>query len=288
MARPKLPAAQVADAESRTLEQIFSVSMFASPEDLYKHALNILSTATSHQELVYKNVPPAWAQTILDRLDNRFEGRFRKNYNSITSTVWIRIMPTRIHDCHHTWAITQKGRWNRAGLTTPTEDEELNFFVGTTIPFATGPYSNSTKEPDLLIQPNGQPFPSVVIESGWSESLSRLQDDMNLWLVGGQGQVKATIILNWQRVGNTDMVRGSVYLYTLDRNGILHLRQHITVFPAPAPPQAASEQLVLSRREIFGGNFFQGQNPNDQFAFSIDLLRQKATTLLALMNLVPA
>jgi hypothetical protein len=66
----------VAD-ESRTVEQIFPFSMFSSPDDLYKHALEILSTVTFHQELIYKNIPPDWAQTVLDQLDSYFEGSFR-------------------------------------------------------------------------------------------------------------------------------------------------------------------------------------------------------------------
>lgn len=63
--------------ESHTSEQIFPVSMFSSPDDLYRHALEILSNVMFHQELIYKDVPPAWAQTVLDRLDEEFEGRFR-------------------------------------------------------------------------------------------------------------------------------------------------------------------------------------------------------------------
>lgn len=156
------------------------------------------------------------------------------------------------------------------------------------ISFVSGPYANSRKEPDLFFEPGSRRFPSLVMESGWSESLSRRQDDMYLWLVGGQGEVTATVILDWQRVINTDAVRGSVYLYTLDRNGIPRLRQNITVFPAPSPAQSATEQLVLSRGEIFGGNVLQGRNPDDEFTFSIDLLREKATGALARMNLVPA
>jgi hypothetical protein len=154
--------------------------------------------------------------------------------------------------------------------------------------FIGGPYSSSRKEPDLFFRPDNQPLPSLVIESGWSESLIRLQDDMDLWLVGGQGQVKATIILNWRLDTNTNTVRGGVQLYTLDRNGMPHLQQNLIVFPAPPPAQAAAQQLVLTRKQIFGAHVFQGRNPNDQFAFSIDLLRQEATDALTLMNLVPA
>lgn len=63
-----------------------------------------------------------------------------------------------------------------------------------------------------MVRPDNQPLPSLVMESGWSESLSRLREDMNLWLIGGQGQVKATIILNSQRITITNTVRGGVEL----------------------------------------------------------------------------
>ncbi|GAD91943.1 conserved hypothetical protein [Paecilomyces variotii No. 5] len=259
-----------------------------SPDDLYNHALEILSNATLHQELIYKDVPPPWAHTVLDRLDEEFEGRFRKHYNSITSTIWIRVMPTELFNCHQPWTFTEKARWYRVGLAMVDEDEHLNFGVGTTTRFVDGPYAGSSKEPDLYIRPDNQRLPSLVMESGWSESLSWREDDMNIWLVGGQGQVKATIILNWQRVTNTDTVRGSVYLYTLDTNGTPRLKQSITVFPAPPPAQAAIEQLVLSRGEIFGGDVFQDRNLNDVLPFSVGLLRQKAANALVLMHLVPA
>ncbi|KAJ9195159.1 hypothetical protein DTO164E3_6920 [Paecilomyces variotii] len=153
--------------------------------------------------------------------------------------------------------------------------------------FIGGLYSNSRKEPDLLLRPDARPMPSLVMESGWSESLPRLQNNMNLWLIGSQGQVKATIILNGKLVANTNTVRGGVELYTLDRNRMPHLQQNIIVFPAP-PAHAAAQQLVLTREEIFGGHVLQGQDPNDRFVFSIDLLREKATDALRLMNLVPA
>ncbi|KAL4914148.1 hypothetical protein BDW62DRAFT_204870 [Aspergillus aurantiobrunneus] len=168
-------------------------------------------------------------------------------------------------------------------------DRMINFL--TILPaavFVRGPYASSRKEPDLLVRLDNQPLPSLVIESGWSEPLSRFRDDMDLWLVGGQGQVKATIIFNWQRVGDTNTVRGAVELYSLDRNGMPRLQQNLVVFPAPPAAQAAAQRLVLKRKDIFGAHVFQGQNPNDQFASSIDLLRQKATEALALMNLVPA
>lgn len=79
--------------------------------------------------------------------------------------------------------------------------------------FLLPPYAGARKEPDLLIRPDNQPLPSIVIESGWSESYTRLMDDVSLWLVGGNGAVNAVLLLNWQTVESTNTVRGVVEVY---------------------------------------------------------------------------
>ena len=107
------------------------------------------------------------------------------------------------------------------------------------IEFFYGPYASSRKEPDLLVRPDNQRLPSIVTESGWSESLPRLHDDMNLWLVGGNGSVKATLILKWHKIGHSNVVRGHAELYTLDTNGMPILRQEEVIFPAPPPSTGA-------------------------------------------------
>lgn len=43
-----------------------------------------------------------------------------------------------------------------------------------------GNYASSRKEPDLCIKPVGMVLPTVVIESGWSESREQLYDDRDL------------------------------------------------------------------------------------------------------------
>ncbi|QKX53153.1 uncharacterized protein TRUGW13939_00229 [Talaromyces rugulosus] len=197
-------------------------------------------------------------------------------------------MPTRVHDCHQPWVVSQKFEWTVSGLITAAEFHFLNVFVGTTINFVGGPYSGAIKEPDLLIQPDNQHLPSVIIESGWSESVPRLRDDMNLWLVGGGGKVRAAIILSWQRLSNTNQVRGNLELYTLDRNGMPQHNTDLAIFPSPTPAVAAAQQLILTRREVFGDHVPPGRNPTDQLPFSINILRGEARDALQLMGLIPA
>lgn len=78
----------------------------------------------------------------------------------------------------------------------------------------------SRKEPDFFLRSDAILMPKFVIETGWSESWSRLQDDMNLWLVGGAGDVGGVLLLKWQKVANSNKVRGKTELYCLDQNGM--------------------------------------------------------------------
>ena len=47
------------------------------------------------------------------------------------------------------------------------------------IPGLSQRYKGSREGPDLMIRPGHQALPSVVFESGWSESAKRMEDAMN-------------------------------------------------------------------------------------------------------------
>ena len=61
-----------------------------------------------------------------------------------------------------------------------------------------GNWANSTKTPDLCYSPriDGVPtvFPTIVLESGWSESQTHLENDCKLWLEGSAGAVKVVLL----------------------------------------------------------------------------------------------
>jgi len=101
-----------------------------------------------------------------------------------------------------------------------------------------------------------------VIKLGGGVNLFRLFDDMNLWLVGGNSTVKATIILKWQTINNTNRVRGIAGFYTLDTNGIPIMRQQEPIFPPPPlQQQAQTQEIELSRRMSIGTTIFPERNP---------------------------
>lgn len=91
---------------------------------------------------------------------------------------------------------------------------------GLGINFVGGPYGGSRKEPDLLVRSDAIQMPSIVMESGWSESITELQNDINLWLVGGGGDVRLVFILEWRLHNDNRHVSGTVEVYGLDSNGM--------------------------------------------------------------------
>jgi hypothetical protein len=161
-------------------------------------------------------------------------------------------MPTELHDCHQGWYQNAADNWRNSGLLTGDEKRHLKTRVGTSkfcslwcpcvfftnftaIDSFYGPYSGSRKEPDFMIRADNLRLPKVVMESGWSESWTRLMDDMNTWLVGGNGDVKVLILLKWNIIGTPDRVRGFVEVYSLDSSGMPRLRQTEVLFKTPLP-----------------------------------------------------
>ncbi|PGH23550.1 hypothetical protein AJ80_02330 [Polytolypa hystricis UAMH7299] len=196
-------------------------------------------------------------------------------------------MSTELHDCHQVWWQQEQKRWARSGILTSAEDDHLRFQVGTTVKFQEGHYPNPHKEPDLLIRPKGVSFPTGVMKSGWSESsMRRLQDDMKLWLVGGNGAVHAVLLLKWTKVTGTNSVKGEVELYTRNNQDTPILQHTETVSPVP-PQTNSTQQITLTMGMVFGSGILPGSNPNHQLTLEIVGLRGCAAEAMGRMGLVP-
>ena len=75
-----------------------------------------------------------------------------------------------------------------------------------------------------MLRPDNQAHPSIVFESGWSESYNRLELDMRLWLLGST-DVKVVLILNWTKLSQ-GKVKGIIEAFSRDHNGQPYKRQH--------------------------------------------------------------
>jgi hypothetical protein len=109
--------------------------------------------------------------------------RTRSNYNSYTKVLIIQYMTTPIHDSPQSFVyqtlFTEPLLQPLLGnLTIQSGTEFLNF---------TGQYKRSQKQPDVLVRIDGFYWPTLVVETGWSEDHSHLVEDAKLWLLGSRG-----------------------------------------------------------------------------------------------------
>ncbi|KAF3402579.1 hypothetical protein DPV78_004754 [Talaromyces pinophilus] len=131
-----------------------------------------------------------------------------------------------------------------------------------------------------------QPLPTLVIESGWSESIDRLREEARLWLAGDNAT--AVIVVCWGSVANTDQVEGEVELYVLNGNGSPVLRQTEIVFPEPSPEQGRVQSIGLTRRMVLRSTISPDRDTDDPFDLRIDDLRWAAARALGFMDLIHA
>lgn len=66
--------------------------------------------------------------------------------------------------------------------------------------------------------------PTLVIESGWSESRPELHQDRDVWLMGGAATTEIVMILKWSK-STGRKVEGDVEVWDLDSAGIPRLLQ---------------------------------------------------------------
>ncbi|KAE8163721.1 hypothetical protein BDV40DRAFT_299256 [Aspergillus tamarii] len=237
-------------------EVISSAAQFSTAVQFQAHVSHLINETNSYREIVFTDVPRDWGAEIVDHLNGTIERPCRKHYDSVKSIFWVRVMPEEIHDCHQKWWHDQLCRWISTGQLTPNDLSYIWPGVGTTFSFSQGPYVGSRKEPDFFLRSDAILMPKFVIETGWSESWSRLQDDMNLWLVGGAGDSEAK------------------------QSSIAWIK--MIIFPVPPQPNNILDQFSLPRRILFG--------PGSQgvLYWNMNDLRRIATTALGFMGLVPA
>ncbi|KAL2001959.1 hypothetical protein VTN02DRAFT_937 [Thermoascus thermophilus] len=185
--------------------------------------------------------------------------------------------------------IGSRSRWSTGFRMVTSRGRRSRCYMGESaqvaLEFADGPYSGSRTEPDFFFQVNDQILPTLVVESGWSESKEQLHDDMNLLLVGGNGAVKVVILVTWTKLQG-GRVSGHVELFMRDQHDMPRLEQSETVFPRPTT--AGSQRLGIRRSDLFGPALLAGRNGNDVLYLDVERLRDHATRALGFMDLVPA
>ncbi|KAK6814482.1 hypothetical protein RU639_009350 [Aspergillus parasiticus] len=177
-------------------------------------------------------------------------------------------------------------RWTRRGLTSEAEDDLMDFGLGTTFDSFTGQYTHSSKAPDLFLRPATYSLPSIVVESGWSESWPRLRADKDLWMYRST-TVNVVILLKWSKCVR-NRCKGKVEVWTRNRAGGLIMCEK-PIFPEPAPaPDPGADVIQFTKLDLFGQRMVAGQDPNTVLALNLSDLRDFARERMQLMGLTPA
>lgn len=77
------------------------------------------------------------------------------------------------------------------------------------------PYTSTRKEPDACILPERMLRPTLVVESGWSESRTSLHRDRDVWLIGAATTTEVVLILEWSQL-ISKKVTGDVEVWARD------------------------------------------------------------------------
>ncbi|KAE8312023.1 hypothetical protein BDV41DRAFT_578075 [Aspergillus transmontanensis] len=265
----------------------FKDSLFPQYPDFLDHLSRKIRDAKSDLFLVYEGLQPTWVQSAWHFIETQLEGKtIRKSYNSKVGVFSLHVMPTYIHDSLQPWQAQCREDWKDDGFITKDESRCLQAYTGTTLEFRDGPYRGSRKEPDVFVQSTYVDVPTLAMESGWSESLRELENDMNLLLVWANGAIKRVFIAKWTKHTDEYHVSGIIKVYKLDRNGMpIQEGPTQTIFPAPSDSQ--NQCISVRRKDLFCGSPYANINPNVMLKYPLDDLRVKASLNLRRMGLAP-
>ncbi|KAL1847161.1 hypothetical protein Plec18170_008725 [Paecilomyces lecythidis] len=245
-----------------------------------------LKQGEGERSLEWELVDVAIAERIGQELDRTLENQnIRFTFNACTKTLRLVTMVSDIHECHIPWLSFSFGELRANGLLTMPEFRSISIHGCTRFTGFLGQYTSSRKEPDAHIIPLSLDMPTVVVESGWSESRAQLHRDRDLWLIGGR--VNVVIVIKWVK-NSSNEVAGDIGVFDVDSQGAVRCLQQQVIFPEPPPSIANAQQIRLTRGQIFGSSLPPGQNAAQILPLELSELRYQARASLRRMGLTPA
>ena len=85
-------------------------------------------------------------------------------------------------------------------------DEELISIGATTFKTPRVSKEGDSAFKPLSMRPRGADWPTIVLESGWSESLTKLRQDAHRWLENSRGDVKIVLLFSIGRPARTVII----------------------------------------------------------------------------------
>jgi hypothetical protein len=68
---------------SHTPERFFSATDLTTESDFHTHVLEVIRSATHHEEIIYTQVPPAWGSSVFVYLDEHTSARLDESIHGL-------------------------------------------------------------------------------------------------------------------------------------------------------------------------------------------------------------
>ncbi|PWY91306.1 hypothetical protein BO94DRAFT_583926 [Aspergillus sclerotioniger CBS 115572] len=223
--------------------------------------LHDLTQVTEPTEITYSCIPPTMGSHLADALsENEIAESLNTKitYNSLTTTLHLRIFRPPLLAIQHSWINEQTFDWMDEQIMTRMEFKQLAF--ESNICFS-APYEFSRGTSDLQLRPRDKPLPSFVIESTWAETYERVRENE----------------------GN-DEVEGVVEVWVRDEVNVWEtvVRQREVIFPAD---EAVADRLKVTWGEVFGGHLPDGRDKGEYLYLELESLQFQARNALERMGL---
>ncbi|KAI5795357.1 hypothetical protein DFH27DRAFT_117781 [Peziza echinospora] len=269
-------------AQTRSQEKLPDLAVPSPLVDL-RRVLSATAGLGLGEEVILEGINPDSAEQVLYSAELKKETSFRASYNSVTRSLLLRGMPSELHDSCQVWIHVETIHMLQAGWLTFEESLQLVKIVGTTIGNFHMPCTNSIKEPDTALRVRGEGFPSLVIETGCSESYPKLKQDIDLWMVGTGGVTKVCILVKFSaRAGSRLAGYIEVARPMLGGGYTFDVRQDL--FPmSPNQPQS----IRITRADLFGNQIVAGRNSLDTWDLQLDRFREVAAEAAARQGFTP-
>ncbi|PUU82894.1 hypothetical protein B9Z19DRAFT_1119997 [Tuber borchii] len=183
------------------------------------------------------------------------------------------VMPSKLHECPGAWLYEMVTAAAIDGILPRIWTKTMQISPSPVYDNFKGDYKQSVKEADLTFVPlvgpewkNTAEYPSVVLESGWSESEAALKRDVRLWQLGSEKAVRVILLVkffaeNPMRV-QLSITRSSPFAISIPE-----------IFPAP---KCAQEDPCISLGEFYAGMCPSGVDPTSRVRLNLERLLGKA------------
>lgn len=174
----------------------------------------------------------------------------RTNYNSATQILIIRCMTTAVHDSPQSFI-------SRTLYSDPHLQPLLDIMrvqCGTEYLHFNGRFKRSQKLPDVFVAIKGYYWPTLVVETGWSEDYDDLVEDAKLWLLGSpdgppggkkdlQLPVNVVILISFDKQNfeaDSSTLKGYFEVWRRDPTDANAIKQDLSMQFYPTPPTGST------------------------------------------------